>query len=362
MAKRTVLAEISTKDRYDTTLHLTLAAIANQTVVPNKLVIYDDGECRDLRTMPQYNSLLALLMLKGCQWYFSPGTHKGQHYNHQRAQTEFDDELIWRLDDDVVPEPDVLEKLLKRMEDPRFGAVGGLILNPLEIPFCYSLASGKIMDVFWAMNVQWFKPQGEPKFIAVEHLHCSFLYKRGLAEYNLRLSQAAHREETLFSYEIHRKGYMVGVDQSAVTWHLRSPTGGIRSYSNADYWNKDEKIFYETMHGWKVLFRAARYFVLNAGLGDHYIFKSEVLPWIKRKYRGDIIILSVCYPDVFRDDKEVQIISIADAQFALGMEKANQLSVYGWMWDKQWYAKPIAQAWRRMVGVEDTDSTLLQKA
>jgi predicted O-methyltransferase YrrM len=69
----TVAAEISTKDRYNTTLPLAIYAIASQTVKVDKLIIFDDGEQIDLRAVPLYAHLFALLQRKGIPWFVNFG-------------------------------------------------------------------------------------------------------------------------------------------------------------------------------------------------------------------------------------------------------------------------------------------------
>ena len=55
------------------------------------------------------------------------------------------------------------------------------------------------------------------------------LFRSGVCDYNLNLSRVAHREETLFTYELHKKGYGVYAVSNAVSWHLKNPNGGIRA-------------------------------------------------------------------------------------------------------------------------------------
>jgi hypothetical protein len=49
--------------------------------------------------------------------------------------------------------------------------------------------------------------------------------------------------------------------------------------------------------------------VLNSGRGDNLVFKKNILPRLKEKHKN--IVLSVCYPDLFPDEKTI---SIAEAE------------------------------------------------
>ena len=71
----------------------------------------------------------------------------------------------------------------------------------------------------------------------MEHLHCSFLYRAGVYDYNLGLSRVAHREETLFTYGLHKKGYVVMVVPNANSWHLKNPEGGIRAETKKELYD-----------------------------------------------------------------------------------------------------------------------------
>ena len=120
-------------------------------------------------------------------------------------------------------------------------------------------------------NIQWNKIERHKE---VEHLHCSFLYRAGVADYNLGLSRVAHREETLFTYSLHQKGYTILAVPNAVTWHMKNPEGGIRSETKKEMYQHDEQIFRNILQ-----YRGKTIVVLNCGLGDHIVF-SHVLPSI----------------------------------------------------------------------------------
>ena len=161
----------------------------------------------------------------------------------------------------------------------------------------YLNSTGKINDICNEPNIQWGLIRDVKQ---VEHLYCSFIYRAGVCDYNLGLSRVAHREESLFCWSLHNKGYKLKVVPNAVTWHLKSPTGGIRVNDKQEMYEHDERIFRSTID-----FKGKTVVVLNSGLGDHIVF-SRVLPDLQ-----DCVVFG-CYPEV------LPCRSIAEAQQLFG--------------------------------------------
>ena len=276
-----ILCSISTRGRYDSTLPLALQAILNQTKLPDKIVIFDDNdEPRDVRNELFYSYFFQICDLKNIQWEWVFAAKKGQHHNHQKAN-ESDFEWIWRIDDDCIPEPNVLEKLFLYTHK-NVGAVGGSILTPPH-KFDTSKSTGKIEAIDSEPNIQWSYIT-QPK--EVQHLHCSFLYRAGIHDYNLGLSRVAHREETLFTYGLYLKGYKILAVPNAVSWHLKNPHGGIRAETNKAMYDHDELIFRNIL-----AYKDKKIVVLNCGMGDHIVFK-KILPEIENAE------VFTCFPEI----------------------------------------------------------------
>jgi len=345
LTKRTVTAEISTKDRYFTTLPMAVMSVVNQTRKPDRLVIFDDGEQKDLREVSPYKALLQMCQDAGIAWEVQATPRMGQVANHQHmldtAQTDF----VWRLDDDNVAEPTCLAKLLESMEDPKVGAVGGLVFHPGAVQPLPRFVTAKMEDIFTGLNMQWFQWNGGPR--EAEHLYSTFLYRveagKAAGGYQKNLSPVGHREETIFTHSIQRAGYKLLVNPGAKTWHLRESSGGIRSYKEGGHWDHDELIFREKLSEWRIAVRAKKVIVLDCGLGDHWAFKS-VWPEIKERYKDGDVILAVCFPELFPGEN---LISIADAKLLLG-DKFDQTNIYKWMWDNGWN-KSLPEAWREFL-------------
>jgi hypothetical protein len=274
-----ILCSISTRGRYDTTLPLAINAVINQTLRVDKLVIFDDNDSpKDLREIQLYRYLFSIMDQKGIQWEVLFGAKKGQHYNHQIANY-MGYTWVWRVDDDCVPDPNTLEELYK-YTNPDVGGVAGSILTP---PFSPVIGStGKLENIDKEANLQWDYIKG---VYDVDHLHCSFLYRAGIHDYNLGLSRVAHREETLFTYGLKQKGYKLLLVPNAITWHLKNQYGGIRMEVK-ELFDHDEHIFRNTLN-----LKNNTIVVLDCGLGDHIVFK-HVLPEIKNP------IIFSCFPEI----------------------------------------------------------------
>lgn len=311
---------MATRGRYDSTLPLVLWAIANQTRLPDKLVIFDDNDQpEDLRGKNAYDHIFKILFFKGVAWEVVFAPKKGQHHIHQLANTS-GFEWVWRVDDDCIPEPNVLENLSNYIL-PSVGAIGGAILTGSIAPV---EATGRIENIDSEPNIQW----GEIKRLQrVDHLHCSFLYRAGVADYHLGLSRVAHREETLFTYELKQKGYDLFVVPNANSWHLKNPAGGIRSEDKAEMFAHDEWIFRNFMDR-----RDKTIVVLDCGMGDHIVF-SHVLPEVKNPE------IYTCYPDIVPGK------SIAEAYNLFG--DLGKFNIYGKM--AQWgWKDSLENAYRKM--------------
>lgn len=234
-----ILAYICTRGRYDNYLPMAIQSVSMQTRKPDHLTIYDDNENpKDTRKVEVYNYLFRMLDEKGIGWNVVFGKKKGQHFNDQIANKS-GYELCWRVDDDNVPEPDVLEKLEAKMTEG-VGAVGGSILTP---PLWESDNIGSTIDDLSTQNEQWFKIKETKE---VDHLHNSFLYRAGIVDFELGLSTKSFRGETMFTYSLKLAGYKILITP-AVTWHFKSNTGGTRinvEKTMSDY-EHDEQIFRE---------------------------------------------------------------------------------------------------------------------
>jgi len=316
--RKEILCVIPTKGRYFTTLPLAIQSVISQTVKPDRLIVYDDGEHKDLRQNSVYQYLFSTLDSAGIKWEVSFTRGIGQHFAHQAANTS-DFKFVWRLDDDTVARPDVLEKLLSHMQEG-IGAVAGSVITPGQEAKSDFYAT-HLIDINRMPNLQWARGAG---VYEVEHLYSSFLYRTNIADYCLELSKVAHREETIFTHRLFRAGYKLLVDRSAVTYHYRNPEGGIRTEKDPKLWEQDEEIFRTELRKWGYKFIA-----LSHGLGDHLMFVNIVPELLKR---CKTLVMFCVYGDVFMGLPNVICLPLGDAA-AFG---CKETSVYEWMVKYNW--------------------------
>lgn len=318
-----VTVAIPTKNRNWTTLPSTILAVCNQSYKPKHIIIYDDGEPKPtLDKDPLYAKLFQVITHSGISWQYLFSNGIGLANNRLKALKDAPTEWIWAMDDDCVPQYDVLEKLVAEIDD-KVGAVGGSIINNFTAP--PAIASNKIEDIYVGLNRQWYLHPKDAEPEDVDHLYSSFLFRKDLAVYPPNLSPVSFREDTTCSYSIRKKGYDVIFVPTAVSWHLNNPQGGCRSEEAAKQYADDQKIFEENMVKWGVKPREYSYVVLDNGIGDHYSFKN-LLPKYLEKNKDKKKVFFVCYPEVFADIPEVQLCSIADAKNIFG--DITKFSVY----------------------------------
>lgn len=322
--RETVLCSIATRGRYHSTLPLVIEAVMNQTKKVDKLIIFDDNDTPlDLRDDFLYSHIFHILNLKCIDWEWKFAEKKGQHHIHQMAN-EMDYDWVWRVDDDATPELSVLEQLYYwATNHENIGAVGGSVITP-PLNGTYLNSTGLMSNIQVEPNIQWGYIKEARQ---VEHLYCSFLYRAGVQDYNLGLSRVAHREETLFTHQLHLRGLKLLVVPNAVTWHLKNPQGGIRDGGKQEMFEHDEKIFQNVIG-----FKDKKIVILNNGMGDHIVF-AKILPELQN------VEVFGCYPEI------VPCRPIAEAQALFG--DIEHLNIYKKMAQWNWTGS-LEDAFRKL--------------
>lgn len=314
-----VTAYISTKGRNKSTLQLALMGILQQSLLPKFIYIIDDNEiCEDPNHFSVYRNILQMFMDRGVQWFWIPGEKKGQVANHQKMLYTATTEWVWRIDDDEVAEQDCLKNMCKHCSDDKVGAVGPLVICP--DPNFYS--------------------QGYYEF--PEHLHSTFMYRRQAASHYKELSIVGHREETIFTMDIKRKGWKLVIEPTAVVHHLRESSGGIRSTNDQSNYEHDEGIYQRYLMNNDAGLKSTKWVNLDCGIGDTICAKRVIEKMIKN--HPDMTINVACAHPSFIEDLQpkINIVSVAHGKMVLGETKFQELNIYNFMMYNNWKTSLIS--------------------
>jgi hypothetical protein len=140
----------------------------------------------------------------------------------------------------------------------------------------------------------------------------------------------------MFSHGIYRKGYKLLINPNAITWHVRQGKDGIRTFQeHPEYWDFDERVFRFNLKQWG--YKPDKLVVLDNGKGDHIMFKM-VLPEIRKKLNDQKLVLAVCYPELFLEEPDIELISIAEAKDMCNFlgKQIDDFNIYKFCIDKQW--------------------------
>ena len=343
----------------------TLWSLRNQTHTLWDLVIVDDGSDQfhpDKWEKDGYLEHILKELRKNhkVEVIGSPKAGKvGANFQagYKYAIKEWNDQVVFRCDDDVVLESDYFERLVKVFDDPKVGAASGLMLSPgndiQEIPVGDERYQkwGKIDTLIKDPNLQWFKHESDQPF-EVEFLHSIQAVRTDIMKViggfdDILFSN--FREEDHLSWRVFVEGYKVLVVPTAVAWHLKSPTGGNRENKNS--WVDDCRKFSMI----KKTMAPGIHVSLTHAAGD-LIMSTPMFEQLRKKYPNRNI--SAWHPYgkyILEGNPNIDVVcqEVFDAQRTHRIEK----SIYGWMAENKWNTH-ISNAYCRMVGVQEVDNPI----
>lgn len=333
---KSVTAVIPTKNRYSSTLALTLQAVITQTYRPAEILIYDDSEEPvDIREWEAYKFLLILANKLGIKWQLVYAPKLGVWASHQDSIKRASCPLIWRVDDDCIPEPTVLSNLIASINEGVSAVAGSVLHVDANPPTCPDTYTNKLDTIHIAPNAQWFK---RTNIVEAEHLYSTFLYKKiDAMDFEFPpLSKVSFREETMLSLHLSKKGKLLLIP--VVTWHAQA-SGGIRSNDSKDeMFKSDETEFYRflKMNGFRKP-NAKVYYAAN-GKGDAEILRSVVDEFAKA---GTPII---CAADNNVDVFEDYMVLDSYHSFTMGFGNVSDWNIYNFLNDRKW-TKSLKEAY-----------------
>ena len=217
MLKNQIAAIVVTYDRL-TLLQRVVNGLLNQTYKIDKIIIVNnsssDGTKEWLSKLMKENSYILVLEQENL------GSSGGQ-YTGGKAAYDMGYEWIWQMDDDVIPRPDCLEKLLKF-------ATNSLVCSPIKITNENKLYFG--VDIFKLNMTNPFKSiwrqllskniyEQNKTFIPIEGFtlegplfHREMLEKVGFVEKNFFI----YADDTEYSIRLLKCGIKLGIVKDAI--------------------------------------------------------------------------------------------------------------------------------------------------
>ncbi len=251
-----ITLHIANRDRW-TELALLLQSLRTQTYQNFDVIILDDASGTPIVQSQFLQALFNRLKLEGHKLkVIRNDVSYGCCYARNKCieKDDFENLYTLRLDDDVILEPDYIQRLmnviglgydmatgvvpllahpeLKReikfvkpiINEHKFDKEGNLILQKDELGFCYI----------------------EDEILPTHQFRTNCLYKSVInkkVRYPDNLTSVAFREEGFFSFNVIIEGYKIAVDTGAVAYHLQTQSGGNRRTDYAECVKIDDETF-----------------------------------------------------------------------------------------------------------------------
>jgi len=240
---------ICTKDR-PTEVALLLQSLRTQTFQNWDLYIYDDRSGVPIQNYNFIQAMVNRLKLENhCVFIWRNdlplGVTRLRQIMVERILEVGTGDLILRLDDDNLPEPDYIERLVKCI-DMGYDIASGLVPH-CAIPFIKQetkFVKPFISDV--RLNdkgeIIYFGDDCGMEYIEKEiipsvNFRSMALIKKEVhqkVKYEDNLGFCSFREEQFFSFRAILEGFHIVVDTGAIAWHLNTPSGGERTQQYYD--------------------------------------------------------------------------------------------------------------------------------
>lgn len=244
---------INTRNRV-TELALLLQSLRTSTYQDFDIFILDDFGDNPNTNYHFFNCILNRLKLEGHKVFmkrtdFTHGVSRARQAIVDWA-LESNYKLFCRVDDDVVLEPEYLDRLIKVLEN--YDIASGVTV-PMSGPtfrreskFLNGIVNRVILDKdgnHILNNDDCGMEYIDSIILPAHHFRSCALIKRAVHKkikyYPTCLSNHGFREEQIFSYKAIMKGFKIGVDTGAVNYHQLTPSGGERPTTNMTPFNQE---------------------------------------------------------------------------------------------------------------------------
>jgi len=240
---------ITSRDRH-TEITLLLQALRTQTFQNWNLFILDDASGTPLLNNHAVACLINRIRMEGhaVNVIRNPISYGACYARNLLNKTQLElgtGDYSMRLDDDIIPEKDYIEKLISVINEGYDIASG--VIPPIGHPLFQresKFLNGGINKVVINTEgdlVQFDDDCGycylEDAILPAGHFRSCALYKSEInnIKYPDNLSQYGFREESFFSLKCRMKGYKIGVHTGARVLHLQTPSGGGRQVDPAKF-------------------------------------------------------------------------------------------------------------------------------
>jgi GT2 family glycosyltransferase len=240
---------ICSRDRV-TEASLLLQSLRTQTYQQFNVHVLDDASGTPMTNYHFFNCLCNRLRFEGHRVNLirnpvSRGVARARQQLVEHTLEHSKGKYICRLDDDVVLQPDFLERMMRVIKQGYDLASGvtPLMNGPLverEVKYVEPIVNRVVLDedgrfLFNGDDCGYsYLTDG---ILPAHHFRSNALIKREVHEkikYECNLASHSFREETFFSLRALLAGFKIGVDLNAVVYHFVTPSGGERSHNAAD--------------------------------------------------------------------------------------------------------------------------------
>lgn len=251
-----VTIHILTKDRHSE-LALLLQSLRTQTYQDFDIIIVDDASGSPITNCHFLVSLINRIKLENHKIKIIRNDMSfGCCYGRNKCidEDDFGNTYTLRLDDDVILPTVYIQQLMNVIEKGYDMATG---VVPL---LAYPELKRRISFVGDIINKHEFDNEGnlvkqndecgycylDSVILPTHQFRTNCLYKSEIhnkVRYPDNLTTVAFREEGFFSFKAIIEGYKIGVNTSAVCYHLQTPSGGNRRQDYADCVKIDDETF-----------------------------------------------------------------------------------------------------------------------
>ena len=250
-----ITIHIATKDRPNELFGL-LQSLRTQTIQDFDLIILDDASQQPIFNYYLIDAIINRMKLevhlfKLIRNDISYGVCKAR--NKLIDEDDFNNDLILRLDDDVILNKDYINELIKVIKkgyDMASGVVPLLGMPEIirQVKYIKPIINEHKLDKegnLIQINDDCGYCYDKKIILPTHHFRTNFMYKPNDIRYPTNLSNVGFREEGFFSINAIIKGYKLGINIGAVAYHLRSPFGGVRDMNYPIKVQSDDMIFRE---------------------------------------------------------------------------------------------------------------------